>query len=458
MRQDASHAFARNAVQTDFERIPALAIEAARLDVMDYVACALAGSNGAGIAEVVALAKELNSKNEATLFVDGGKVGLLEACLANGAMAHAQDYDSTHEGARLHSGVTTITAAIGVAESLGGVSGRDLLTAIVLGTDVICRLGLAYAAPPAGFMWTMVYGYLGSAVAAGKLLQLNEQQMVSAIGLAYAQAAGTQQGNVDGTLDKRMMVGFAARGGVLAALLARKGISGATNSIEGMRGFYSTYNQGRYDPVPLTEDLGKRFEGVNLSFKAYPTCRFNHGHIDAALALAAEHNIRPEEIEGVIAHVERDEHSQFEPLEIKRNPRTVVDAQFSMPYTVALALVKRRVVIDDFTLDAIKDPVVIALANKVSPKVDPSLLAHVPPASVLEVRTSRGTFSKRVEYPYGHPLNPMSPEVMTSKLKDCAAHAARPFSSAEIASLLECIGKLEVIGDVRALVECLRPV
>lgn len=449
---DASHLFAAHAVSCRFEDLPAAAVSATKLDVLDWIACVLGGSTAAGVPEVVSLARSLSGGPDAALLVHGGRAGLLEACLANGAMAHALDYDSTHESAFLHPSVHVIAAALTLADHQRGVSGREFLTAVALGTDFIARLGLAYPVHPAGFMWTMVYGYLGCALAAARLLRLDTAQTVSAIGLAYAQAAGTQQGNVDGTLDKRMMVGFAARGGVLAALMARAGISGAANSIEGTRGLYFSYaNRGRYDRDRLLADLGRTYEGVNLSFKPYPACRFNHGHVDAALALAARHDIRPDEITAVVAHVEREGHSQIVPLQVKRNPRTLVDAQFSMPYTIAAALVRRRLEIADFTAEAIRDPAVIGVANRVSAVVDASLAEHLPPAAIVEVATTRGTFSERVEYPLGHPRNPIDEPRLAAKLRDCARYAARPMDDAAVGRIVATTRRLEQLSDIREL-------
>ncbi len=453
---DASCAFACTAVGTRFRDLPVSTVQATKMDMLDYLGCVLGGSASAGVPEVVDLARDLGGRPEASVFVHGGKVGLLDACLANGAMAHALDYDSTHEIAHLHPSVSTISAALTLADQMGGVSGKDFLTSVALGTDMVSRLGLAWPAYPAGFIWTLVYGFFGCALAAGKLLALTEEQMTHALGLAYAQAAGNQQTNLDGAVAKRMGIGFAARGGVLSALMAARGITAARNALEGKRGLYATYNQGRYDPVALTDGIGQRFEGDRLSFKPYPTCRFNHGHIDAALALAVEHDLRAEEIEAVVAHVEREEHSQFDPLEVKRNPRTLVDAQFSMPYTVAVALVRRRMKIEDFTPEAIRDPEVIGVANKVSPLVDPSLDAHVPAAAVLEVRTRRGTFTKRVEYPLGHPLNPVDWADLADKTRDCATHAAVPVSSDRVEAMIALVARLETLRDMRELTALLR--
>jgi 2-methylcitrate dehydratase PrpD len=452
---DAACAFAENAVRTRYEDIPTEAIKVAKLDVLDTLGCALAGSSEPGSREIAALVRELGGREEATVIAYGDKVSALDACLANGAMADAHDYNDVHEKGRIHAGITTIPAALALAERMGGVSGKDFLTAIVLGADVVCRMGLANPDGAVTFILTSVYGFLGAAVTAGKLLGLDEEQMISAIGLAYLQAAGNKQSVLDGDLGKRMQAGFAARGGLLAALMSQKGITGPRNALEGKIGLYNAYHGGRYNPEFLTTGLGKHFEGVNLSFKPYPCCRFDHAHIEAALALAREHDIRADEIESISAFVNREPHSQFEPLEVKRNPRTIVDAQFSIPYTTAVALIRRRVTFDDFTPEAIKDPAVIGVANKVSPVLDLSLCVHWPPPAVLEVKTRRGTFTSRIEYALGHPLNPISEQALAEKFRDCAAHTVRPPAENRIADLIGTVGKLESLADVRELTELL---
>ena len=452
---DAACAYAENAVRIRYEDIPPAAIKVAKLNVLDTLGCALAGSSGEGSREIVALVKELGGRSEATVLAYGGKVSALDACLANGAMADAHDYSDIHETAHIHSGIVTIPSALALAESRGGVSGKDFLTSLVLGADVVCRMGMAMPVVPPTFILSSIYGYLGSAVTSGKLLGLDAKQMMSAIGLAYNQAAGNKQGVLEGDLSKRMQAGFAARGGLLAALMAQKGITGPRNALQGKLGLYNAYHGGHYNPEFLTPGLGEQFEGVNMSFKPYPCCRFVHAHIDTALALSREHDIQAAEIESISAFVNREPHAQCEPLHIKRNPRTIVDAQFSIPYTTAVALVRRKVTFDDFTPAAIKDPVVIAVANKVSPVLDLSLCAHEPPAAVLEVKTRRGTFTKRIEYALGHPLNPISDDALAEKFRDCAAHAVKPLSEKRLADLISTVAKLERLADVRELTELL---
>ncbi|MBI2909041.1 MAG: MmgE/PrpD family protein [Chloroflexi bacterium] len=173
---DTAVAFAKNAVKTRYEDIPPKALRAARADVLDTLGTALVGSTASGGREIVALVKEWGGRKEATIIGSGGKVPAVSAALANGAMSDALDYDEAHENAHLHAGVSTIPVALALAERTGGVTGKEFLTAVCLGIDVICRMGLANPEGPAGFILTAVYGYFGSAITAGKLEDLTDME------------------------------------------------------------------------------------------------------------------------------------------------------------------------------------------------------------------------------------------------------------------------------------------
>lgn len=452
---DAAVAMAKNVIKTQYSDIPAEAVEATKKDILDTLGAAVAGSAAPGSREIVELMKELGGKEESTVLAYGGKVTAVSAAMANGAMAHALDYDDTHDRAILHAGVTAVPAAFAVAERIGKINGKDFITAVALGVDVTCRMGLANKEGPAGWILTPIYGFFGAAVASAKLLRLNEAQMVSAMGIAYSQASGNNQCVDDGALTKRMQAGFAARGGVMAALMAQKGITGATNSLEGGRGIYKVYHGGDYDPAPLTDQLGKRFEVADLSFKPYPCCRTLHPYIDAALALAKEHNIRPEDVLEITIGVNKDPHPRAYPLEVKCNPRTIVDAQFSIPYAVACALAKGKVGISDFTEAAIGDKTVLALANKITPRFEPKMVRRELTPGLVEVKTRNGSYSKYVDVAYGHPKNPMSMEALAAKFTDCAANAAKPLPREDVSRAIEMVTKLEEQEDVIRIMKLL---
>ncbi|MBI2908624.1 MAG: MmgE/PrpD family protein [Chloroflexi bacterium] len=454
---DAAVAMAHNAVRIQYADLPNEAVEATKKDILDTLGTAVAGSAAPGEPQIVELVKEFAGKEEATVLVYGGKIPAIEAAMANASMGHALDYDDTHDGALLHAGVTAVPAAFATAERIGKVNGKDFIAAVALGVDVICRMGLANPEGPAGWILTPVYGFFGAAVAAGKLLGLDKDTMVSGMGIAYAQAAGNNLCVDDGALTKRMQAGFAARGGIMAALMAQKGIIGTTNSLEARRGLYNVYHNGNYMPAPLTDRLGTFFEVSNLSFKPYPCCRANHPSIDATLAIRKEHPVTPDEVEEITVFVntQPNPHLLFEPIDVKRNPRTIVDAQFSIPYTVACALVRGKVSISDFTEPAIRDRRVIGVANKVAPVFDKSMDRRELTPARVEVKTRNATYSKYIDRAYGHPDNPMPIDVIGEKFRDCARNAASPIAPDKVERVIELASRLEELDDVTEIMRLL---
>ncbi|MBI4307201.1 MAG: MmgE/PrpD family protein [Chloroflexi bacterium] len=457
---DLACELARYAVNLTYDAIPADALEATKKDILDTLGTALAGSGAAGCREVVELVKEWGGRRDATVIAYGGRVPPPSAALANAIMAHALDFDDTHDGAILHAGVPVVPAAFAIAERRGDVAGKEFLTAVTLGIDVACRLGLS--APPAGlsrpgFTRTTTVAWFSSAITAGKLLRLTEEQMVNAIGIAYAQVAGNRQCIPDGALTKRLQPALASRGGVTAAQMAARGVTGAKNSFEGVMGYFRLYCRDVYDREAAVSGLGQRFEGVNLGFKPYPSCRFTHGFIDAALALRDRLAGKLDAITEIRAVIGQEslQRDLVEPLEVKQRPRTIVDAQFSIPYTVATALVKGAVVMSDFTDAAIRDERVLAVSTRVRPRVEPDLMAQRLPPSILEVALDGATLTQRIDYPFGDPQNPMSPEALARKFRDCASHSVRRIPRSRIERAIDVVAHMEKVDDAGAVIRAL---
>jgi len=442
---------ARFVVETDYNKLSPEVVKATKRNILDTLATALAGSAALGCREVVDLVTELGGRQESTLLVYGKRLPSPSAALANSTMAHALDYDDTHDQSVLHAGVTVVPAALAIAERVGGVSGKELIAAVALGIDLTCRMGIA-TKPWIGWILTSVYGYFGAATAAAKLLGLDVEGVLNAWGIAYAQASGNLECVASGALSKRLQAGFAAQGGVISALMAERGITGARESLGGKDGIFNLYQRGEYEPTALTAELGKRFEVVNLSYKSYPCCRWTHSGIDAASKLGQ--GISPDEIEEVEARVsEKAWQSIGEPMEVKRRPRNIVDAQFSIPYTMATALVKGTVGIDDFTEEAIKDPRILEIASKIKVAV-----SHVAQrereisGTEVTVKTRDGRFhSASVTEAKGHPKNPMSDEDFVRKFRDCALYAAQPLPPDSVNALLQLLADLEAATDVSQL-------
>jgi len=460
---DAIYDLVGNAVHTNFENLPAKVVEITKRFLLDTLGTALAGSSAPGVQAVADLVAHWGGKGEATVWVFGKKVPAPHAALVNALLAHARDFDDTHDGAVVHGNVAVFPPALACAEARGGISGKTLITAVVLGVDLACRLGLAvgqgtdFSAKPPGFVRTSVCGIFGAALACGKILGLDEEGVRNALGIALSQAGGTRQVVADLSLAKRIQPAFAAMAGTLSAFLAKGGITGAKEVFEGKYGFFNLYWNGAYSREALLDQLGRRFEGANLSFKPYPCCRYTHGSIEAALTLVSSHNLSPSDVAEVIVHVPTLKFFDLvsRPFEIGDDPQ--VDAQFSIPYTTAAAILRRRVFLDDFEEKAIRDPQAKSLSEKVRVLCDlkPEGRESLGPVMV-EVRTQKGKiYREEVKRFKGSPDHPLTLEECGEKFRGCARFSRRPIEKKRLEEILKVVDCLEEVKDVRELTSLL---
>jgi 2-methylcitrate dehydratase PrpD len=455
--QDVVFTLVRNILHTDYNKLPAEAVLAAKRSILDTLGTTLAGSTSEGIDMVHELIHDWGGKKESTIIAFGEKVPALNAALINATMGHARDYDDSHYLAVAHSGVCVIPAALAVAERCRKTTGKDFVTAVALGIDLMSRLGISVGLKSAAHGWhnTSVWGIFGATAACGKILRLNEEEMINAMGIAYSQASGNAQCMRDGALTKRMQPGFAAKAAVLSSLLAEKGYTGSRDSLEGESGLFTVYHGGKYDRSLLVAELGKYFEVCNLKFKAYPSCGLTHNAITAALELVNQYHIRPEDVDKITVAVGESIYSMVcLPLEKKQRPPGIVHAQFSLPYTVARAVVYRKVCLNDFTPDAIKDPAVLQMSQKIEPKLVPELTRQKGFDSViLEVETVGGkTYSKRVDVLKGSLGDPLTNEELIDKFEDCASHSVKPLKKQNIEKAAELIFTIDKVEDISEIV------
>ncbi len=444
--------------ETPYESIPAEVVEMTKLSILDTVACGLAGSQAIGVKEAVELALELGGKPESTVMFYGKKISSPYAAFANSTMCHARDFDDTHDRGVIHAFINVMPAVLAASERRGNVSGREIIAACAMGVDLACRMALAvtfgkgFEKTRPGFLRTTVCGAFGAAAGAARALGLDAAGVQHAMGTAYSRIGGNKQCVADSALVKRMQPAMAAQGGVFSALLAQRGISGAVNFLEGPYGMFNLYWGGAFDRNELINDLGKRYEGMNLSFKPYPSCRHTHGAIEAALEIVRNNSIAPDDVSKVTVHIAK--HKFFDnvsrPFAIRGNPQ--VDAQFSIPYTVGAALLQKEVFLDVFEESIIRSPKFQKMAAKVEVVADHDIVPGSLGPVTVEAFTKDGRrYAAHVNEFKGHPLNPMLREETIDKFKKCATVAIQKYKEDQVVQMIEGILAFDTLKTVDEL-------
>lgn len=446
--KDLVYPLVENALRIKYEDLPDNVVEIGKKFVLDTLAAMAAGSTAPGCSSVVDLTKDWGGKPESTILFYGRQVPSPEAAFCNGMMAHARELDDTHDQAALHAHASVLTAALAVAEAKGNVSGKEMLTAVVVGVDVMCRLGLAAIGPLTGWVLSSTLGYFGATIAAGKILGLDERKLVDAMGIAYSQCAGNLQASTDKALVKRMQPAFASRGAVFSAFLAAKGITGTKNVFEGSRaGFFTLYQRGNYDRDIALNGLGKVFEGANLSVKLYPSCRYTHGAIDGILNIVKENDIEADDVAEVVVHITEPSYIAVgKPFEMGEYPQ--VSAQFSIPYTSAVAILRRGVKIEDMQEENIRsDAKVLELAKRIRTIGDQKPTSKGLTPVVVDIKTKNSkVYSEKIEILRGDPRKVATMGDIIGKFHECARFCVKPLSRKTIDETVELVTNLEKIN------------
>ena len=300
---------------------------------------------------VLSLVKRMGGNPEASVIASKLKVPALNAALANGCMGHMAEIDDYHRFSTLHPAAPIIPAALASAEA-EQADGKRLLEAVVAGYEVAIRIGEAVNPSHYKFWHTTgTCGTFGAAMAAGKIFQLNAKQMLDALGNAGTQASGLWEFASDAAMSKHLHPAKAAFNGLLAALLAREGFTGATRILEGERGFCRAASES-FDLKRLTAGLGRRFKICEVSFKPYASCRHTHPAIEAALTLKAKYGLTARDV----VKVRVGTFSTALKIAGNPKPKTPFAAKFSIQYCVAAALVYGRVWLEEFSEQALRNP------------------------------------------------------------------------------------------------------
>ncbi len=446
-----------------FEMLPDDVIEAAKVQILDCLGVGLAGVRARGIAELVRINSAWEGREESAVIGHALSLPAPNAAQINATIIHARDFDDGHPTALMHPGVISVTTALAVAEQAGSLSGKDCLAAVAMGTDLICRLGMAVQIDRpksvTGWHFTALFGFPASAAVAGRLLRLSPEKMNGALAIAYHQCAGSGQAMIDGALTKRLGVGFAVRGGITAALLAAEGVSGASGWLEGEAGLYRQYFGSPCNGNVLLSDLGLNFEGANVGTKRYPCCGIVHPFIDATLELIRETDFDVEEIEEI--RVRHGEGTRFlvEPRKTKQEPVNTVDAQFSVPWGVAAALAAGKVTLEHFTDEGIRNEKIRKLSCKVAAQLDENMTRlDGLEAGTVELRLTGGRkLTTTCENVMNDGGGRMPFEECVEKFYECAAFSGMGLSATNLSKTVKLVKNLEHLADVSELVRLLQP-
>lgn len=439
-----SETLADYVVGTSYDDLPAPVIARAKELVLDTLAVAWAGTESSGSDDMCAMVTEEGGRADATIWGFGARVPAASAAFVNGVTSAALDYDSLHLAAMGHAAIVVLPVTMALAER-ERLSGREFLTAFVLGYEVLCRLGLS-TRDFSGWFYTSMHGVFGGAAAGAKALGCDREGVVNAFGAALSHCGGTQQAIIEKSLTKRMQSAFAARNAVFCAQLAKRGVGAPRDAFEGKFGFYAKYEKG--DPGIVLAGLGTRYELLATMTKKFPSCACNHAAIEAALRLGGDRApavVDIEHVETVISpFMARLVAAPYNPV---GNPQ--IAAQFSVQYSVASALLRGRLGVREIQPASALDEAARSLAHRVRVVVDESRTDPAAMGALVRVRLRSGATLEReiVDLP-GTVENPMTSADLQAKFAECTALGVSPLSATQASALSARVLAIEEVADM----------
>ena len=450
-----SEKLAAHVAGVDFGDLGGPAVEAARRSTLDTLGAMLAGATAPGLETMAGLAAGWGGRPEATVIGRGLRLPAPMAAWLNGTMARALEIDDCVDFLPVHPSASAVPALLALAEAGGGLSGREFLTALAVGQDLIIRLGLTVRQNAMQTGRNNLFKIFGPTAAVARALKLSPEQTGHALGLAFAHAVGDGQGALDGALSLRLQQGLVAQGALLSGLLAERGFTGARDFLLGRWGYLRVW-----EPEPRLEhleNLGRRFLGEQISLKPFSSCRATHPALDLVLGLIRERETSPDLIERIEVRVSPEIHNLVgSPQETKIRPDSVPAAQFSIQYTVAAAVVRGDVFLAELAPEVFRDQTILALARRVEVVPDEALRtgAVLGRTRVAVHLKDRPALNAETEHPLGSPDRPLDADTWAGKFRKCAAWAGPSFSR-QTERIMDMVLDLENLPDVSVLAQAL---
>jgi 2-methylcitrate dehydratase PrpD len=427
-------------VESRFEDVPEPARKEAARTIVNWVGCALGGARHETVDRALEALSELSGPRTAAVLGRKDRLDVLHASLLNGISSHVLDFDDTHLETIIHPAGPVAPVLLALAEQKP-LSGADFLHAFLLGVEVECRIGLAVYPShyDRGYHITGSAGVFGAAAAAGKILALDETQMTWALGLAATQSAGLRE--MFGTMSKAFHPGRAAQNGLTAALLAAKNFTSSEASLEAPRGFAHVLS-GERDFSKVTSRLGETWEVAKNTYKPFPCGIVIHPTIDACIQLRNEHSLAGADIE----RVELGVHPLVLELTGKKAPAKGLEGKFSVYHSAAIALLRGTVGQKEYSDEAVRDPAVVALRDRVVATIDPAIREEQVHARV--VLKSGRSLEKRIEHVVGSLENPLTDRDLETKFRGQAEGVLAPSAIDELLALCWRVASLPDAGAI----------
>lgn len=442
------------AAQFRYEDLPAPVIAMAKHAVLDSIGCGIYGSATPWANAVLNTVSLFGQAQTASVWGHPVKVDPLGAALVNGTAAQGYELDDCHDQSMSHYGAGVVPAVLAVAEAFGPFDGRQVIAALVAGYEVGTRVGntVSPSAFHRGFHPCGLTSTFGAAAAIAKLLDLDTEQYVNALGLAGSQAAGLMAAQF-GAMAKRFHSGKAAMNGIIAAFAAREGLTGVRDVLEAPYGGFCSSYASEYDLDYATNDLGQHWEILRNGFKQYSSLASSQTSVDALRAIRAASNVAPEDVESVL--VETTEmvyvHCGWPYVP---NGETIT-AQMNLPYTAAVTLIDGTAFIDGYTDERLTDPQVLALADRVKVVIAPDLDAlgkdEMRAVRVTLTTRSGDTHRESVTYRSGHWKNPISEADLSAKFHNLATRVIGDDAARSIEQIVRDLeNRANPVGDLTA--------
>jgi 2-methylcitrate dehydratase PrpD len=404
----------------NYQDLPKNVVQQAKLCFLDFLAVSLRGSRTKS-AQIVKriISADISGDGKSTI-IGGTRADPMDAALVNGVSAHSLDLDDGHRLAQIHPGACIIPAALSLSEAYGK-SGKDFITSIVVGYQVATRLGMIINPEhrEKGFHSTGTCGTIGAAATASEIMDLNKECILNALGLAGTQAAGLLESDHSGSMAKHLHAGRAAQSGVLSALLAKEGFTGAHTIIEGKEGILKAIgNEHTFQGNDTMTHTSEKFEILRVYFKKYPVCRHLHSSLDAAIGIMENNNLKSTDVQDITV-----ETYEIAALHNNYHPDTPEGIRQSLPVSIAIAIKEGNLTVENIS-NVPLDSEITETTNKVKIKSDNDLNNLYPQKrpSKITIKCRDNVYMKRIDLAKGEPETPFNKDELLNKFRNLNPH------------------------------------